>query len=424
MNRFERIVLCSVPIGLVVAEAVVRLLHAGKPPLLMVSPFATFWLFAAAAFAITAGTMRRRDIVPVALLAPAFEVGRILLAFALDRPVRPFGSPSMLALAAWYATLLVSLWRVVTATGRPRLREFDLVLLRLALPLGVCLSMFGLELTENHIRETYDNFFYAFDGLLGPPIAALAAGLCAHHPWLRVAAYGVYQSYWLVLALFVLVLLRSDERRAGELMSRWVLTTLSGWALFFVLPGVGPDVAFYRASGLPPLDSVPLEVMSMPLGNEQPRNAMPSLHTVWVLLLVMVAWRMPRPWFVGAVVFAGATLFATLGLREHYLIDLVVAVPLSVACYAVGSVLDGDGPWQRKLPAVLGGAALTALMMLAVRYGIGPLRAAPGLAAFAAAAAMALAFALHAAGETARTGATAESARAMGVRRVKRPSRA
>jgi hypothetical protein len=187
-------------------------------------------------------------------------------------------------------------------------------------------------------------------------------------------------------------------------MSRWVLTTLIGWALFFVLPGVGPDVAFYRASGLPPPDSVPLEVMSMPLGNEQPRNAMPSLHTVWVLLLVMVAWRMGRPWFVGAVLFAGATLFATLGLREHYLIDLVVAVPLSVACYAVGSVLDGDGPWQRKVPAVLGGAALTALAILAVHYGIDALRAVPGLAAFAAVATMALAFALHAAGETVRPG--------------------
>lgn len=414
MNRFERIVLCGVPIGLVVAEVIVRLLHTGKPPLLMVSPFATFWLFAAAAFAITVGTMRRRDVMPVALLAPVFEAGRILLALALGRPARPLASLSMLALDVWYAALLVSLWRMATTAGPARLREFDIVLLLLALPFGVCLSMFGLELTENHIQATYDNFLYAFDALLGPPIAAMVAGLCERHPWLWGSAYGVYQSYWLVLALFVLVLLRSDERRAGELMSRWVLATLIGWALFFVLPGVGPGMAFYRASGLPPPDSVPLEVMAMPLGKEEPRNAMPSLHTVWVLLLVMVAWRMGRLWFFGAVMFAGATLFATLGLREHYLIDLVAAVPLAVACYAVGAVLDGDGPWQRKLPAVLGGAALTALLMLAVRYGIGPLRAAPGLAAFAAVTTVVLSFALHAAGETAKTKAEQPSDRLAG----------
>ena len=409
MNRFERLILCGVPIGLVAAETVVRALGNGPRPMAMLSPFATFWLFSVAAVAITAGTVRRRDIVPVALLAPAFEACRILLALALGRHLWPLESLSTLALGVWYASLFVSLWRIANETGAQRLREVDHMLLRLALPLGVCLSMFGLYLTEIHIQASYDNFLYAFDGLLGPPIAAMAAALCDGHPWLGAAAFAVYQSYWLALALFILHLLRWNDRRAGELMSRWILASLVGWGLFFMLPGVGPNVSFYAGkSGLPPPDSVPLQAVLMPLGTEQPRNAMPSLHTVWVLLLMMVSWRMSRIWFVGAAMFAGATLFATLGLREHYLIDLVVAVPLAVACYALGAVLDGDGPWQYKLPAVLGGAALVALLMLAVRYGIDTLRTMPGLAPILAVGAVILSFMLHVMSEKAKSRARAQ----------------
>jgi len=402
MNRFERTVLCGVPIGLVVSEAAVRATGGSHAPLSMLSPFAAFPLFAAAALAITLCTMSRRDFVPVVLLGLLFEATKVVLMLARHGTL--FESLSTLGLGLWYASVAVSLWRMATAAGAMRLREFDLTLLRLALPLGVCLSIFGLELTKSHIHESYDNFFYAFDGLLGPPIAAMAAALCDRHPLLGQAALAVYESYWVVLAIFILGLLRSDERRAGELMSRWVFATLIGWALFFVLPGIGPDLAFHGVNelGLPAPDAVPLAILSgLPVS--APRNAMPSLHTVWVLLLVMVAWRMSRAWFVAAVIFAAATLFATLGLREHYLVDLVVAVPLAVSVYALGSVRDGEGPWQHKLPAVLGGAALTTFLLLAVRYGIDTLRAFPGAAAALAIATVVLSAGLHAAGETARS---------------------
>jgi hypothetical protein len=405
MNRFERTVLCGVPIGLVVAELAVRALGGSDPPLAMLSPFATFPLFTAAALGITVCTMRRRDFVPAALLALLLMAAKVALELVRHRS--PFGSLSTVGLGLWYGCLIVSLWRMATARGEARLRELDLLLLRLALPLGVCLSVFGLMLTRSHIDQTYDNFFYAFDGLLGPPIAAIAATLCDRYPLLRQATYAVYESYWIVLAVFMLGLLRLDERRAGELMSRWVVASLIGWVLFFVLPGVGPDVAFYRVSevGLPAPETVPAVVMAMPL-DTAPRNAMPSLHTVWVLLLIMVAWRMNRAWFAAAVIFAAATLFATLGLREHYLIDLVVAVPLSVSVYALGAVLDGEGRWQHKLPAVLGGAVLTALLLLAVRYGIATLRGLPGAAAALAIAVVILSVGLHATSETAKTRAT------------------
>ena len=405
MNRFERTVLCGVPIGLVVAELAVRALGESARPLAMLSPFAAFPLFTAAALGITVCTMRRRDLVPVVVLALLFSAAKV--AVALLRHGTPFDSLSTTGLGLWYGALIVSGWSLATARGAARLRELDLLLLRLALPLGVCLSVFGLELTKSHIDRTYDNFFYAFDGLLGPPVAALAVALCDRYPMLWQATYAVYESYWVVLAVFIFGLLRRDERRAGELMSRWVVASLIGWAMFFVLPGVGPDVAFYSVSGIgpPPPDTVRPAVMAMLL-DTVPRNAMPSLHTVWVLLLVMVAWRMSRAWFVAAVIFAAATLFATLGLREHYLIDLVVAVPLAVSVYALGAVLDGEGPWQHKLPAVLGGAALTALLLLAVRYGIATLRGMPGTAAALAIAAIVLSIGLHATSETAKTRAT------------------
>ena len=60
--------------------------------------------------------------------------------------------------------------------------------------------------------------------------------------------------------------------------------------------------------------------------------------------------------------FAVLTAFATLGLGEHYLIDLVVAVPYALAIMAFSTQIP-----ERKLP-LAAGAAMLLLWLATLRF--------------------------------------------------------
>ncbi|MGH9200495.1 MAG: cytochrome P450, partial [Vicinamibacterales bacterium] len=64
------------------------------------------------------------------------------------------------------------------------------------------------------------------------------------------------------------------------------------------------------------------------------RNAMPSLHFGSVLLATWHVWSYGPMVQIVSLVFLAGTVLATLGLGEHYLIDLVVALPFTLAVHA------------------------------------------------------------------------------------------
>jgi hypothetical protein len=96
-----------------------------------------------------------------------------------------------------------------------------------------------------------------------------------------------------------------------------------------------------------------------------PRNAMPSLHMAWALLL----WCSCRPFSSLSRGFALAyvvlTVVATLGTGEHYLADLVVALPFSVAVQALWT------PSRNvvRYAVLAAGTSLMLMWLLALRYG-------------------------------------------------------
>ena len=63
-----------------------------------------------------------------------------------------------------------------------------------------------------------------------------------------------------------------------------------------------------------------------------PVNCMPSMHLTWALLLAINA---RRRWLQAALwVYASLITISTVGLGEHYLVDLIAAVPYTVAVQA------------------------------------------------------------------------------------------
>jgi hypothetical protein len=61
------------------------------------------------------------------------------------------------------------------------------------------------------------------------------------------------------------------------------------------------------------------------------------------------------PWArTAAAVFLGGTMMATLGMGEHYVVDLVVAMPLSLAVYAACMPARPAYHSQRRVALVSG----------------------------------------------------------------------
>ena len=87
------------------------------------------------------------------------------------------------------------------------------------------------------------------------------------------------------------------------------------------------------------------------------RNAMPSMHMTWALLVWWSAGELTPLARVIASGFAMLTFLATLGYGEHYLVDLIVAVPFALLIEAICAL-----PRERK--AALGAGVVGLGLML------------------------------------------------------------
>ena len=77
---------------------------------------------------------------------------------------------------------------------------------------------------------------------------------------------------------------------------------------------------------------------------DAPRNAMPSVHVAATLLVFWNSIGWPKWARAITAVFLLLTVLATLGFGEHYLVDLVVAVPF---CLAVQAAWTTGLPWNQ-----------------------------------------------------------------------------
>jgi hypothetical protein len=140
----------------------------------------------------------------------------------------------------------------------------------------------------------------------------LATGrLLARHAWLHVASVWCYAALALAGAgVYALALRgRAGSVRPPELLWAWAAAGIIGGICYFFVPAVGPRWVFpewpWRAPTVSGDYAVPLAAV--------PRNAMPSLHAAWALLVCWAARETP-PWLRCLLVpWLALTLLATLG---------------------------------------------------------------------------------------------------------------
>jgi len=194
------------------------------------------------------------------------------------------------------------------------------------------------HITEALHPKTFDLFLYSFDCSLWVQPSFLMGQVFARWQWLSFASLVIYNTLPLALALTYAAQLRRNTRNALVVMLTFVVAGPMGFLFYNMLPACGPLYLFGAAFPWHPLsiaDAKQLQVVPVLLKGV--RNAIPSLHLAWVLLVWWNSWGLARWIRAIALFFVVLTVTATLGTGEHYFVDLVVAFPFSLMVQAVCS---------------------------------------------------------------------------------------
>ena len=331
------------------------------------SPQFSFTL--AGSFALYLATRPSRNEVGVTFLLGV----ALRLAYGATYGVKPyFGSvPIVFAGFLGVASLLVLAYKALrnkrfSAFGTAAFFPFVNIMVGFILPVGNRLS-----------PVTFDTHLLAADGVLGFQPSFVLGSMVYGRPLLWDLASTVY--FALPFAVVLLCAVQLEERFSEVRRLLWLFGLMSvvGFSVYAVCPAMGPIYAFRDWFPLKPprLSGLALgAALSVP---SAPRNAMPSLHFSAALLVFWNTSHMRKAGRIAAGLFLAGTAFAVLALGEHYLIDIIVAVPFALVFQAALGH-PGAGNARARYFAALS-AALMFAWLLMLRFRIHSLVAWPAL---------------------------------------------
>lgn len=229
--------------------------------------------------------------------------------------------------------------------------------LALTLPAFLMAIPVALWMEAGLSSHTLDFNLYAFDASLGFHPSFWMGRIVSGTPWL----HGLCASAYYGLAIIFVILATGAEVSfmRPNLIKAMLAAAVVGSILYFVVPAPGPVFVLpNRFPFSPPTVSRFRRTALLDPPRTDPRNCMPSLHLSWALLIYLnVRWSRWRRICAGLLVVL--TVMATMGFGQHYLIDLIVAVPFTLAVQEVSE--------RQWFPAIINGA-LTIAWLLALRF--------------------------------------------------------
>jgi hypothetical protein len=233
-------------------------------------------------------------------------------------------------------------------------------------PLVVAEALLVRRALKDAYADSYDLYAFVVDQRLGGQLSFALGRAFLTWPSLGKLFEQVYAALPFALGLLYAYLRRGAEPyrslRAVVLLFTASVLAVAG---YLTVPVAGPRFVFpsfpFNAPHL-----VPSDLHLLPLDSEIERNGVPSLHLASALLV----WWNLRRLHLGLRAFTGfflaGTTIATLGLGEHYLVDLVIAVPFALALQA-GLMAPRTAPERSRWLTVGIGAGLTLTWLWALR---------------------------------------------------------
>jgi PAP2 superfamily protein len=226
-----------------------------------------------------------------------------------------------------------------------------------------------LEWTAKAHPKTLDLYLLSFDGSLRTQLAFGAGQLYARFPALHITALIAYIGLAIPITTIYAGRLMRFKEGAFPAMLALLITGPTGVLFYNLFPACGPHNVF--GAGFPfhpfPITDLPRLVLE-PVAFSGVRDAMPSLHLAWTLLV----WWYSRglSWIdrLVAIAFLALTAFATLGTGEHWFVDLIVAFPFALLIYALCAYQIS---WKdsRRLAGIVVGLGVTLAWLVTLRYG-------------------------------------------------------
>lgn len=241
--------------------------------------------------------------------------------------------------------------------------EFSVLVIAMSLATNA-----GLGITRIIFPATWDYHAFRIDAAFFDVATQVAILNASAPPIIQAFTHMVYS-----------VLIFSFYAMIGLAIRYNMLTNLNVWRTFIIpfglafllyafLPLTGPAYAFFDnqfPDNLPHVSAIPAKQVIVPPAF---RNAMPSMHLTGALLVWMLSIGL-RNWI--AIMFSTilvlVTAWSTMGMGEHYLIDLLVALPYAAF---LGTVLIWPERlrqhWRKSVPIWLTGSVFL-IWMLALR---------------------------------------------------------
>lgn len=237
--------------------------------------------------------------------------------------------------------LAMLLWRASRASSAVSDREFELRLRWLFVLsfLFMTVPIPALHLTANLHPQTFDLIALNFDRTAGLGFAPSLVGWINDWPALRhlvLLAYGLTPIGFLAVALLHL---RGKPNHVASALLAWVVLSACSLVAYHAFPITGPVYVFgtdsFAAALASPTAPPPQLVELRPF----PRNGMPSMHFGWLLAASILWWRTSTGRLGRSIIISITTLtaVATIFNGEHYVIDLIVAVPFVLSAIALST---------------------------------------------------------------------------------------
>jgi hypothetical protein len=227
-----------------------------------------------------------------------------------------------------------------------------------------------LEQTQVWHPQVLDLYLFSFDSSLRVQFAFILGQAYDMWPFFKAAGVVLYIGLPIPIAMVYAGQLMRERAKAYPAMAAFLVTGPIGLLFYNLFPALGPVHIFLQRFPWHPLTTAQAaRLLCEPLAVKGVQNAIPSLHLSWVLL----AWWYSRGlsvWERGiALAFVVFTAFATMGLGEHYLIDLVVAYPFSVM---IQSLCAFSLRWaaRERVTGFLYGLLVTLAWLLALKHAI------------------------------------------------------
>ena len=245
-------------------------------------------------------------------------------------------SHPFLEFAINYPSVIVALIGMVACLIRSvrnpqdgRRNDFLMLGLALALPANALAEMIAQSVSILRPYK-YDLYIYRLDGIFGFQPSFVIGRLVAEHASLTILVSVSYSILPMVMAGVLAAHLwgRPRTQELGHMVRAFVLNLMAALPIYCLIPVCGPQFAFPDFPwSSPPVAAHPIPLSAAP-------NGIPSVHFSTALLITWYLrhWTWGK-WCGGA--YLALTALATLGSGQHYVFDLIVAIPYA---YAVCSV--------------------------------------------------------------------------------------